>query len=277
MLLGAAEFSPDGQIVSSPFATIYIPTGQPLAALLAPSEVIPLFYYNGSAWVPAGVDGTTGPNPTYPARLAISAVVGVLHVYAAFLNDADSDGVRDELDNCPTIANPTQLDTNGDDIGDACQCVNVSCSDGNVCTDDNCSPATGCFNTNNVASCEDGDPCTAGDVCGGGSCQTGTTITAPPEAQSVTASSDKVTFNWTAALYATSYDVVRGLTSGLAVGPGGGDEVCFNNLAGTTLLDSSVPASGNAFWYLARGDNACGAGSYGLRSNGSPRLTTTCP
>jgi uncharacterized repeat protein (TIGR01451 family) len=277
MLLGAAAFTPDGQVVLPPFATIHIPTTQTLSALSAPSEVLPLFYYNGAGWVLAGINGTTGPNPSYPSQMAVIAIVEVLRVYAVFLNDADGDEIRDEFDNCPAVPNPTQVDTDGDQIGDACECVNVNCGDNNLCTDDNCNPAFGCVHANNVASCDDGDPCTAGDVCGGGACQTGAPITAPPETQDVSAEADKVTFTWSAALYATTYDVVRGLTSALPVGPGGDDEVCFNNLTGATFADATVPALDTAFWYLARGDNACGIGSYGQQRDGTPRITTTCP
>ncbi len=43
----------------------------------------------------------------------------------AFLPDSDADGVPDVRDNCPTVANPGQEDTNGDDIGDACCCVGI--------------------------------------------------------------------------------------------------------------------------------------------------------
>jgi hypothetical protein len=250
LFLGAATFTPNGQVVLPPGATIHIPTAQALFAKRAPSEVLPLFFFDGSGWVPAGVNGTTGGNPSYPARMAVSATVGVLHVYAVFLNDADGDGIRDELDNCPTVANPSQLDTNGDGIGDACQCVSVDCSDGNPCTSDSCNPASGCFHT---------------------------IITAPPEAANVSAAADKLTFTWQAALYATSYDVVRGLTSALAVGPGAGDEVCFPGLAGAALIDATIPAPGAAFWYVARGVNACGLGPYGQQSDGTPRVTTTCP
>jgi len=107
-------------------------------------------------------------------------------------------------------------------------------------------------------------------------CNPGTPITAPPETQNVTAA-NKTTYNWSAAAFATRYDVVRGGTSALPVGPGGSDEVCFDNLPGTSLIDSTVPPLGTAFWYLARGENGCGNGTYGTRSNGSPRITTTCP
>lgn len=36
------------------------------------------------------------------------------------VQDADDDGVEDDLDDCPTVADPTQVDTDGDLIGDAC-------------------------------------------------------------------------------------------------------------------------------------------------------------
>src|SRR5262245_62785021 len=36
------------------------------------------------------------------------------------LPDGDGDGVCDSADNCPALANPTQLDTDGDLLGDAC-------------------------------------------------------------------------------------------------------------------------------------------------------------
>jgi len=38
--------------------------------------------------------------------------------------DSDGDGVADAVDNCPSIANPTQTDCNGDGIGDVCDSVN---------------------------------------------------------------------------------------------------------------------------------------------------------
>lgn len=38
----------------------------------------------------------------------------------AWAVDIDGDGIADEIDNCPTVYNPDQLDTNGDGVGDAC-------------------------------------------------------------------------------------------------------------------------------------------------------------
>lgn len=38
----------------------------------------------------------------------------------AWATDIDGDGIEDEFDNCPTLSNPEQTDTNMDGIGDAC-------------------------------------------------------------------------------------------------------------------------------------------------------------
>ena len=46
----------------------------------------------------------------------------------------------------------------------------VPCDDGNLCTDDNCNPVSGCVITLNQAPCDDGDLCTVGDHCHLGAC-----------------------------------------------------------------------------------------------------------
>jgi len=42
--------------------------------------------------------------------------------------DSDSDGICDDNDNCPNISNPSQADSNGNGIGDACDSNNGNCS-----------------------------------------------------------------------------------------------------------------------------------------------------
>src|SRR3954471_10686041 len=39
--------------------------------------------------------------------------------------DTDGDGIADPLDNCPLYPNPTQADSNGNGIGDACEPLTV--------------------------------------------------------------------------------------------------------------------------------------------------------
>jgi hypothetical protein len=116
-----------------------------------------------------------------------------------------------------------------------------------------------------------------GGTCAGGVCSGGTTGTPPAETANLTVGGDKTTYSWSAASTATRYDVVRGATSGLPVGPGGGTEICFGNLSGTAVVDPAIPVAGGGFWYLSRGTNACGSGTFGQQSDGSPRATTTCP
>lgn len=50
--------------------------------------------------------------------------------------DTDGDGVTDDIDNCPGVANPDQADTDGDTIGDACEAD--SDGDGVIDDADNC-------------------------------------------------------------------------------------------------------------------------------------------
>jgi hypothetical protein len=155
--------------------------------------------------------------------------------------------------------------------------ANGSCHDAGTCD-----PSTGSCSSPmspDGTACDDGDPCTIDDACGGGVCSGGGTIGAPPETQDVTIGADKASVSWSATSSATRYGVVRGSIDALPVGPGNGDgdEICFEVLSGTTFTDAHEPDPGGGFWYLSRGENACGIGVLGAQGDGSPRITTTCP
>jgi len=78
------------------------------------------------------------------------------------------------------------------------------------------------------------------------------------------------------------HDAVRGLEEQLPVGAGAA-QVCLvpGGIAAATTTDGNNPPAGKAFWYLVRGRNSCGTGTYGSQAvHGVPttqRITTTCP
>jgi len=70
--------------------------------------------------------------------------------------------------------------------------------------------------------------------------------------------------------------VLRGSLAGLPVG--GPGELCLAMaLEDTSLVDPDAPSAGAGFFYLVRGHNVCGSGSYGTSSDGQPRTTAACP
>jgi hypothetical protein len=141
-----------------------------------------------------------------------------------------------------------------------------------------CSPAWA-----DGSACDDGNPCTVNDACSGGVCVGGATQTPADVDDSVMLlrNGTTVLITWDAAPGNTAYDVLRGLVSGLPVGPGGGDEVCLaGGIGDTSTTDTAVFTPGTAYWYLVRASNICGSRSYGSQRIGgieTPRSSTGCP
>jgi hypothetical protein len=152
-----------------------------------------------------------------------------------------------------------------------------------------CSPTTGQCSAPTTApdgtACSDANACTTNDACTSGVC-VGTPVGAPAEVDDgvrLGRTGLDTVISWNLAAGATSSDLLRGLVSGLPVGPGGGDETCLaQDLTTITLTDGEDPGTGTGFWYLVRGANSCaGKGSYGFVVQGGvptvERSSATCP
>jgi hypothetical protein len=114
------------------------------------------------------------------------------------------------------------------------------------------------------SACSDGNACTAGDACQSGTCVSGTPVPGPT-ATSGLAFASVSDLNWAAVSGATGYDVVRGTLSTLRGGGGftpATDACVGQHVADTSVTDGHVPASGDGDWYLTRGVNSCGSGTY---------------
>ena len=161
------------------------------------------------------------------------------------LADADGDGVPDRNDDCPAVANPDQIDTDGDGLGNACDP-----------DDDN-------------DALPDGQDCAPLDASQG----------TPDEVASIGvdgAAGQPSRLAWSTAARSDGYDLSRGLLSGLSEGQWG---ACLRSMfAATAYDDADLPAADTGWYYLVRGHDAgCGGpGSLGTGSAGAERFSP-CP
>lgn len=112
------------------------------------------------------------------------------------------------------------------------------------------------------ADCDDGLLCNGTETC---DTATGGCVAAPPPpvVPSLTLSGD--TLSWTPVEGATGYDVVAGDLIGLAEGGmSAATTGCVaDDAPPSSILIGTVPPLGAGFWYLVRGVNCGGSGSYG--------------
>jgi hypothetical protein len=184
--------------------------------------------------------------------------------------DTDGDGVGDACDNCPVDSNPDQADVDADGIGDVCDLDNDN--DGVMDGDDNCPTK---FNPSQL----DGDDDGVGDVC---DCRPQDPLIqgVPGEIANLRfpSSEDKSLLTWdtdAVNVAGTEYDVVRGSLDRLPVGHD--REACVADGISATATEDATPATTAGLYYLVRGTNVCGTGTYGADSDGEPRITSACP
>jgi hypothetical protein len=193
--------------------------------------------------------------------------------------NSDLDTLGDACDNCPLLDNPAQLNTDGDAFGDLCDSCPFDEFDDQdadaLCADvDNCPNA---FNPPQV----DTDMDLAGDAC---DC-----LPLDPQISSVPGdlpgiALDKVVgatrVSWPSAGPTELYDLARGLRSELMIDGGTDSAICIQSNLGVLVIDDADPdpVPGEAFYYILRGQNACGVGTYGFSSGGSERIPAVpCP
>jgi len=124
------------------------------------------------------------------------------------------------------------------------------------------------------------DQDSSGDAC---DCapQDGSAFVVPLEVGNVFLEPDKTTLLWDSGA-ATSgsgivYDVMRGDLGQLPVGAGVSEICVASDVALTTAGDPAQPSPGTAYYYLIRGANVCGVGTWGQDSTPAERMTAVCP
>jgi len=139
-----------------------------------------------------------------------------------------------------------------------------------------------CDNCPSIANADqanaDGD--VAGNACDCAPMNAGA-FAAPGEVTDLEFGVDAATLSWASAApgagAGTVHDVARGAAHQLPVGSGAGENCLGHGIADDSAVYPAVPATRTGYWYLVRGRNFCGDGTWGSRSDGTPRATAVCP
>jgi hypothetical protein len=241
---------------------------------------------NADALVQASGTGGLGEPRLLVTRVRLST---------SFFSDADFDGIPDPCDTCPGLFDPKGFDADFDGIGDSCDVCPLdvendvdgdgTCASADPCPwdaandadgDDRCESRDNCPLVAN-ASQADADNDGAGDPCDAAPTNSGA-FALPGEVGDLAFDDDKLALAWTSAAPAsgalTVHDLARGALDAFPVGAG----ACVSSgVSGDRSTDATLPAPGHGFWYLVRARNSIGTGTYGYRSSGSERITSSCP
>ena len=156
--------------------------------------------------------------------------------------DRDGDGFPDATDRCPGVADPGQADFDGDGLGDACDaCPN---DPGNDADSDSICGDLDCSDTNPLV------------------------WSVPIEVTNLTVSTAGPThLSWDGQNSLVGPETTYDLVSGPLLSEGGFSFLpgaCLETGLGSTYSDIRPdPAPEEGFWYLVRGTNSCGAGTFG--------------
>ncbi|HEU5180159.1 MAG TPA: MopE-related protein, partial [Candidatus Polarisedimenticolia bacterium] len=201
-------------------------------------------------------------------------------------SDDDGDGFSECGGDCAdgnAAVHPGAVETcNG--VDDNCSATvdeggNALCDDANACTTDSCGGSLGCAHPIRDL---DGDA-HPDAACGGNDCldSNASVWLAPAAVSGLTVSTvSPAHLFWDSQAASSGPATLYDLASG-TMGPAAGTLTftpasCVQSSSSTTYADSRPgPTTGTAFWYLTRGRNACGTGTYGStpRDTGIP----SCP